>query len=77
MEIATIISIIAVCLTAIAFLVTQGRRGGQMEADIKSIKATTDKIDDKLDNLAERVTAVEQSVKSAHHRIDEIKTKKN
>ncbi|MDR1905916.1 MAG: hypothetical protein LBQ27_03235 [Clostridiales bacterium] len=99
MEIATIISIIAVCLTAIAFLVTQGRRGGQMEADIKNIMSiisriekkqdeferrferqqdATDKkisvIDKKVDEADKNATKALESAKSAHHRIDEIKT---
>lgn len=83
MEIASIISIIAVCLTAITLLMTQGRRGGQMESDIKHviktverIEASQNNIDDKLDNLTAKVVELEQSVKSAHRRIDGIESKK-
>ena len=83
MEIASIISIIAVCLTAITFLVTQGRRSGHLEADIKHIAKTVDEIKseqsglkDDIKILSERLVAVEQSTKSAHKRIDTLEVKR-
>lgn len=41
------------------------RKVGEQATDIKSIS-------DKIDGIRERLVIVEQSTKSAHHRIDEI-----
>ncbi len=58
----------------------EGKENGELKADIKYIKSGIDDI--KLDlkvqvkrvnELAERVTRIEESARQAHKRIDEIK----
>jgi len=82
MEVATIISITVACLTIVTFILTRGKESGAINADMQYIKRRVDDIllenkdtNRRIDNICERLVAVEESAKSAHKRIDEIKTK--
>lgn len=49
---------------------------GGMKQEIKGLKEDFDRLEKKVEkhnNLVERMAIVEQSAKSAHHRIDDIK----
>jgi uncharacterized membrane protein YqgA involved in biofilm formation len=68
-----------VLIMVIVYLVSIGIWVGQMISFKKYINYRLDKIEEKQDrhnNLIERMTIVEQSVKSAHHRIDGLENKK-
>ena len=68
-----------VLIMVIVYLVSIGIWVGQMISSKKYINYRLDKIEEKQDrhnNLIERMTIVEQSVKSAHHRIDGLENKK-
>lgn len=63
--------IVVQCLTAGVFI-------GGLAMSIKFIEAQIKRLEEKQDkhnNLIERMGIVEQSTKSAHHRIDELKRK--
>lgn len=63
----------------VALLSLAGTLGGSLLGIRQSnrlVNYRIDRLEEKVtkhNNLVERMTAVEQSVKSAHHRIDEIK----
>jgi len=59
---------------------SSGREMGALISEVAYVKATVDNISRKLDSnderftkLAERVSAVEQSAASAHHRLDTLR----
>lgn len=62
----------------------EGRFKGTIESDIKHIKdgvdelkTNTNEIKNDIQNLRERVVIVETSVKSAHHRIDDLQERRS
>lgn len=64
-------------------IVSDGKHTGELHADTQYIKKRIDDVlleqkdtNRKMDTLSERVTRVEESVKQAHRRIDELKRSK-
>lgn len=69
---------IEVALVLVVNLISIGIWVGSMSSFRKHINYRLDKLEEKQDKhnkLIERMTVVEQSVKSAHHRIDGIENK--
>lgn len=86
METGVIISLVAVLISA-AGLLLNGRKGTREDAagtarleakldsissGVEDIRVETRSMRSRMDGLAERVSAVESSVKSAHHRLDQL-----
>ena len=86
MDIGVIISLAAVLISALSLLLT-GRKGvredaagtARLEAKLDSISSGVEDIRvetrtmrSRVDGLAERVSAVESSCRSAHHRLDQM-----
>jgi len=86
METSVLISLLAVILSALGLLLN-GRKvsredaagSARLEAKLDSIssgvediRVETRSMRSRMDGLAERVSAVESSVKSAHHRLDQL-----
>lgn len=70
---------IEIAIVLVVNLVSIGIWVGSMSSFKKHINYRLDKLEEKQDkhnNLIERMVAVEQSTKSAHHRIDGIENKK-
>lgn len=86
METSVLISLIAVILSALGFLLNSRKETRQDAAGAARLEAKLDSISSgvedirvetrttrsRVDVLAERVSAVESSVKSAHHRLDQL-----
>lgn len=73
--IGTIVALISNATT----LRDKGKRGAattaEMQANIKYIREMVDKLEKKMDDIPERVAAVEASAASAHKRIDRLENK--
>ena len=70
---------IEIAIVLVVNLVSIGIWVGSKSSFKKHINYRLDKLEEKQDkhnNLIERMVAVEQSTKSAHHRIDGIENKK-
>ena len=63
-----IIAVITACVTLFGNLITNSKSTNIITYRISQLE----KKQDKNNSLIERVVRVEQSVKSAHHRIDEL-----
>ena len=86
MEIGTVIALGAVVVSIIGLLLSQRRENrqdatgaGRMEAKLDGIASGVEDIRvemrttrERVNGLSERVSAVESSCKSAHHRIDQM-----
>lgn len=87
MDAPTIIALIALLISILINIIVVAFMTGKMSATLVFLKSTTkdyqeqtekhferlERKQDKHNNLIERMAIVEQSTKSAHHRIDEIK----
>jgi outer membrane murein-binding lipoprotein Lpp len=86
METSVLISLLAVILSALGLLLN-GRKASREDAagtarleakldsissGVEDIRVETRSMRSRMDGLAERVSAVESSVKSAHHRLDQL-----
>ena len=70
-----IVAIIAFIGTLVGSYFANSKTTAVMQEQIKSLKEDINTLStrvDKHNNLVERMSAVEQSTKSAHHRIDRI-----
>jgi cell division protein FtsL len=59
-----------------AYIITIGIGIGSVKTHLKYLAEKIDKLErkqDKYNNMQERMILVEQSTKSAHHRIDDLK----
>jgi len=68
---------IEIAIVLVVNLISIGIWVGSISSFKKHINYRLDKLEakqDKHNNLIERMTVVEQSTKSAHHRIDDMKT---
>lgn len=88
METSVLISLLAVILSALGLLLN-GRKTSREDAagsarleakldsissGVEDIRVETRSMRSRMDGLAERVSAVESSVKSAHHRLDQLQS---
>lgn len=86
METSVLISLAAVALSALGLLLN-GRKASREDAassarleakldsisgGVEDIRVETRSMRSRMDGLAERISAVESSVKSAHHRLDQL-----
>lgn len=86
METGVIISLVAVLISAVGLLLT-GRKGTREDAagsarleakldsissGVEDIRVETRTMRSRVDGLAERLSAVESSCRSAHHRLDQL-----
>ena len=75
MQTEIIVAIIAFIGTLVGYYFANSKTTAVMQEQIKSLKEDINTLStrvDKHNNLVERMSAVEQSTKSAHHRIDRI-----
>ena len=75
MQTEIIVAIIAFIGTLVGSYFANSKTTAVMQEQIKSLKEDINTLStrvDKHNNLIERMSAVEQSTKSAHHRIDRI-----
>ncbi|MDY5212195.1 hypothetical protein [Intestinibacter sp.] len=75
MQTEIIVAIIAFIGTLVGSYFANSKTTAVMQEQIKSLKEDINTLStrvDKHNNLVERMSAVEQSTKSAHHRIDRI-----
>lgn len=75
MQTEIIVSIIAFIGTLVGSYFANSKTTAVMQEQIKSLKEDINILStrvDKHNNLVERMSAVEQSTKSAHHRIDHL-----
>lgn len=75
MEVSTVIAVVGFALTIGVNVALVGRWSGKTSAQITAIQHDIKRLEvkqDKSNNLKERMAVVEQSAKSAHHRIDEL-----
>jgi hypothetical protein len=73
MDTATIIAVLGFVITIAVNVAAIGRWSGKTSAQIAAIQGDIKRLEEKQDKsnaLKERMVAVEQSTKSAHHRLD-------